>query len=224
MEYVDGEDLSAVLAWVADGHRFPVDVAAHVGAELADALEHAHRAGVVHRAVSPTSVLFSLAGEVKLGDFGSARGDQAATGPDDVRSVGALVRSLLASEDKVPGELDRIIERAERGDFATAGELAAALRDFRYSAATSSGEPGRELAGVLRRVAAAPQHRKGVETSVVVELAPVDEFRAVTPLPVAVAGAEAPPDRQWIRGMLALLAFAAGVVVAAILIKKLTGR
>src|SRR5262249_14810098 len=115
MEYVDGEDLSAVLAWVADGHRFPVDVAAHVCAELADAVDPAHRAGLVHRAVAPTGVLFSVEGEVRVGDFGSARGDQAATNTDDVHSVGALVRKLLASEDKIPGELDRIIERAERG-------------------------------------------------------------------------------------------------------------
>jgi len=77
LELVDGEDLAAVLRRVG---TLPLGVALHVGRELANALDCAHRAtddegrplGIVHRDVSPSNVLVSREGDVKLGDFGIA--------------------------------------------------------------------------------------------------------------------------------------------------------
>lgn len=79
LELVDGMDLRTLLRRQRDqGSRLDVDLVAHVGVELANALDFAHTPGrgreaVVHRDISPSNVLCSRAGEVYLTDFGIAR-------------------------------------------------------------------------------------------------------------------------------------------------------
>lgn len=77
-EFVRGTDLGALLAR-ARGMRepFPPSLGVYVVAELAKALEHAHRRvdermsslGIVHGGICPANVLLSWEGEVKLSDF-----------------------------------------------------------------------------------------------------------------------------------------------------------
>jgi eukaryotic-like serine/threonine-protein kinase len=68
MEYVEGPTLRDVIR--GEGPLFP-NRAAEIGAEIAAALEFAHRRGVIHRDVKPGNVLIS--GMVKVADFGIAR-------------------------------------------------------------------------------------------------------------------------------------------------------
>jgi len=84
MEHVDGYDVQQVIdALRRTGTRFPVDLAAHVIAEVCRGLDYAHgyrdergeSRSIVHRDVSPQNVLLSFAGEVKLADFGIAKAD-----------------------------------------------------------------------------------------------------------------------------------------------------
>src|SRR5262245_64755562 len=49
------------------------DAVARMIAEVADALEHAHRQGVIHRDVKPGNLLLSPDGRLSLNDFGLAR-------------------------------------------------------------------------------------------------------------------------------------------------------
>jgi len=73
MEYVDGGDLA--------GARLPEPLALHVVGELALGLAYLHAArderglplGIVHRDVSPSNLLVSSTGDVKLADFGIAK-------------------------------------------------------------------------------------------------------------------------------------------------------
>jgi eukaryotic-like serine/threonine-protein kinase len=70
LELVDGEPLSVRLE--REGPLEP-RVAAEIGAEVADALYHAHTRGVIHRDVKPGNVLIGTDGRARLVDFGIAR-------------------------------------------------------------------------------------------------------------------------------------------------------
>jgi serine/threonine-protein kinase len=69
MEYVEGETLGAALR----RGRLDPDRAMTVLSGTADALDHAHAAGVVHRDVKPGNILLRRDGQVKLVDLGIAQ-------------------------------------------------------------------------------------------------------------------------------------------------------
>lgn len=77
LELVDGLDLYSLLEWHEErGERITSGLAVYLAGEIASALEHAHGKkpqAVVHRDISPSNVLVSRAGEVKLSDFGIAK-------------------------------------------------------------------------------------------------------------------------------------------------------
>jgi serine/threonine protein kinase len=71
LEYVEGHDVAVILR----GGPLPVDVACIIGLKLAEALEHAHFHRIIHRDIKTTNVMVSWDGQVKLMDFGIARGE-----------------------------------------------------------------------------------------------------------------------------------------------------
>jgi serine/threonine protein kinase len=68
MELIDGETLSAHIG----KGPLPIDDVLRYGAQIADALTEAHRAGIVHRDLKPGNVMISRHG-VKVLDFGLAK-------------------------------------------------------------------------------------------------------------------------------------------------------
>jgi Tol biopolymer transport system component len=68
MELVDGETLAQRL----EKGALPADEVLRFGEQIADALDRAHRAGVIHRDLKPGNVMLTKSG-AKLMDFGLAR-------------------------------------------------------------------------------------------------------------------------------------------------------
>lgn len=82
MEAVDGRDLKSVMRRLAEtGEHMPIDVVIYIAHEVAKGLDYAHRRldaqgrplGVVHRDISPSNILLSFEGGVKVVDFGIAK-------------------------------------------------------------------------------------------------------------------------------------------------------
>jgi eukaryotic-like serine/threonine-protein kinase len=69
MEYLEGETLASRLA----KGPLPLDLSLRYGIEVADALDTAHRHGVVHRDLKPGNILVTAHGECKVLDFGLAK-------------------------------------------------------------------------------------------------------------------------------------------------------
>ena len=68
LEYLEGETLAARI----ERGALPLDEALTMGIEIADALDKAHRRGVIHRDLKPSNVMLTRSG-TKLLDFGLAK-------------------------------------------------------------------------------------------------------------------------------------------------------
>jgi eukaryotic-like serine/threonine-protein kinase len=98
MELVRGTTLRAVLD--EQGALPPRRVAA-VGAQVADALDVAHRGGLIHRDVKPGNILLTEDGRVLVTDFGIAKASEATS---DLTEVGQVVGTAkYLSPEQVEG-------------------------------------------------------------------------------------------------------------------------
>jgi serine/threonine-protein kinase len=70
MQLVDGEDLASVLR---ERGPLELDEAVEIGAAVADAIDAAHRHGLIHRDIKPGNILLTGSGRTLVTDFGIAR-------------------------------------------------------------------------------------------------------------------------------------------------------
>ena len=138
MELLEGESLADRLARGA----LPLPDVFRYGAQIADALDRAHRAGVVHRDLKPGNVMITRGG-AKLLDFGLAK-----NAGIEVSHDGATVQKPLTQEGTILGTFQYMapeqLEGAEadaRTDLFALGavlyEMATGTRAFRGATKTS---------------------------------------------------------------------------------------
>lgn len=118
MEYVEGKTIARISARLRErGERFPLPLALYIGARACDALAFAHRRTdpatgkplhVVHRDISPSNIMVSYEGEVKLIDFGAAQSSvkEAHTAPRVVIGNLAYMSPEQARKRPVDGRAD----------------------------------------------------------------------------------------------------------------------
>jgi hypothetical protein len=192
MEYVSGGTLRSRLP-------LSLDDAQRVMRELCDALDYAHRRGVVHRDIKPEYVLFDAEGRARLADFGIARllADEqtALTAPLVVLGT----PRYMAPEARAGSPVDA------RGDIFALGVL---LHDM-----LAGGEPapGRAaLEAVARRASAVdPAQRYGSASELAAALA--------TAQPLERANALHAEEQSWLRAVALTLAGATAVSIYALL-------
>lgn len=74
MEYIEGKTLADVMAWSrARQESLPLNLALFVAMEILHGLAHVHGHRLIHRDVSPSNVVISASGTIKVLDFGLAR-------------------------------------------------------------------------------------------------------------------------------------------------------
>jgi len=137
MEHLEGRTLSSLLKY---GPRLLVGRAAEIVGLVADAIEHAHRHGIIHRDIKPANVMLLTGGGIKVMDFGVARldsstltvlgtvvgsvrymspeqmmGDQV-DGRADVFSLAAVAYEMLTGQAPFPGKtVTEVVSRVVRG-------------------------------------------------------------------------------------------------------------
>ena len=137
MEYVSGDTLEEIIA---TGGALDVPLTIDYACQICEAVEHAHRQGVIHRDLRPPNVLVSETGVLKVADFGTSRflemaahgttviGQPAVYGPGAIRGQGGLRlgpllvgRHHVSDADRLPPVRHAGAERSRQTDAWRAG-------------------------------------------------------------------------------------------------------
>lgn len=147
MEYVEGRALSLEIPSTG----FSLEQVERYGMQLADALQHAHSRGIIHRDLKTANVILTPSGRLKVLDFGISRRIEPGRGHDETTRFDQSWESQHTFTGTLPYIAPEVLKGQEadvRSDIWSLGvvlyEMAAGHRPF-------SGATAYELtAGILR--------------------------------------------------------------------------
>ena len=131
MEFIDGVGLERVIS---SAGRLSLERAASIGAQVADALDFAHKHSVVHRDIKPANIMIESGDRVKVTDFGIAK---VTNSGEHLTMTGSLLGtpSYMSPEQARGGEIDG------RSDLFSVGcvlyEMLAGQKAFRGDSITA---------------------------------------------------------------------------------------
>jgi eukaryotic-like serine/threonine-protein kinase len=142
MEFVPGDTLESIIA--RDG-ALDLPLALDFTCQMCNAVDHAHRHGVLHRDLRPSNVMVTDNGMVKVADFGTSRfleiaahgttviGSPQYMAPEqfqgkavfasDIYSIGVTMYQMLTGTMPYDTPTPADLERLKRGDLVTSPRL-----------------------------------------------------------------------------------------------------
>jgi TonB family protein len=137
MEFIEGRTLGTLMR---EGASLSVRQVSAIVTRVADAIDYAHKSGIVHRDIKPGNIMLLDDGSVKVMDFGVARLDgskltaagtvigsvrymapeqmmgEQVDGRADLFSLGAVAYELLVAHPPFPGQtITEVVSRVVRG-------------------------------------------------------------------------------------------------------------
>jgi len=119
MELIPGDTLATRMK----GDAVPEDEVVRLGSQIADALDAAHRAGVIHRDLKPGNLIVTPGGNIKVVDFGLAKAEPGAdpASPADTTQLGTSPGVILGTVAYMSPEHARGVGIDARSDVFSLG-------------------------------------------------------------------------------------------------------
>ncbi len=211
MAYLEGESLRTRLA---REQQLPVDEAMGIATAVADALQAAHRQGIIHRDIKPDNIFLS-GGQVYVIDFGIAKA-LIDTGGERLTSTGLAIGTptYMSPEQASAGRVDArsdqyslatVLYEMLTGEPPFSGPTAQAIMARRFA------EPARPLRTV-RPTVSAPAEQTVLKA---LERVPADRYADMTSFVAALRAERVAPPRSG-RHLGWWIAAGAGLLVVAV--------
>ncbi len=133
MELLEGESLDRLYG----GQAVPVPRLLEIGVQLAEALDAAHRKGILHRDIKPANIFITGSGQAKILDFGLAR-FESKTASDSTTDAGISERDKLTHSGATLGTIAYMSPEQARGEDLDARSDLFSLGVVLYEMATAN--------------------------------------------------------------------------------------
>lgn len=152
MEQVEGQPLSSLVGKTG----LPAETVVRYGIQIADALDHAHKHGIVHRDLKSTNAVVTPEGRVKVLDFGLA----ARLLDNEIQEATSSKAPFLSESRMIVGTLPYLAPELLRGDPADARTDTWALGVLLYEMASGNhpfhGRTAFEMSSAILRESPSP--------------------------------------------------------------------